>query len=322
MSPAGSSIGSERLLSWARRHASRNPEHIARRAMWMDRFRDWHDRFREARSNFAQSVTRDARDGWTPHEPTLLERNLPYACNICGTANEAALGTLDRESPSCRRCGSTVRLRSMIDLLSRALFGSSLPISRFPHGTDKCGIGVSDAPIYASRLARKLAYVNTFYHQQPRLDICVPDPGLQGSCDFVIATDVLEHVVPPVDLAFKGVFSLLRDAGVFVGSVPYSLKDEPTIEHYPQLHEFRISSESGTQRLYNRRRDGIEETFDQLVFHGGEGATLEMRLFSRTSLMAQLEAAGFTRVEFCDQDVYEWGIVWLHPWSLPFVAFK
>lgn len=263
-----------------------------------------------------------ASEGWIAHEPARLDQIVHYACNICGIANQAPLKTLDRESPTCRRCGSSVRLRSMIDLLSRALFGASLPIARFPRASGKCGIGISDALAYAGRLARKLDYVNTFYHQAPRMDVCAPDPDLHASCDFVISTDVLEHVVPPVHKAFDGVYSLLRPGGVLIGSVPYSLEDVPTLEHFPELHDFSTFEHEGKQRLRNRRRDGTEETFDQLVFHGGEGATLEMRLFSRAGLTSELSRAGFSSIHFCEQDVLAWGIAWLHPWSIPFIAFK
>jgi SAM-dependent methyltransferase len=283
---------------------------------------DWRSRRREEiPGDFKLLVERDLGAGWVPHAPEVLEQSLAYTCNICGAANVARVATLERETRSCRRCGSTVRSRSIIDLLSRALFGASLPIPHFPRDYDRCGIGLSDAAVYAQRLVRKLAYVNTYYHQPPRLDICAPDPVLRDSCDFVLASDVLEHVVPPVESAFAGIHSVLRANGVLVGSVPYSMR-QATIEHFPHLHDFRIDGKPGARRLHNRRRDGVEETFDQLVFHGGDGATLEMREFSRASLTAELEKAGFSRIRFAEQDVYEFGIVWLKPWSIPFVAFK
>ena len=48
-------------------------------------------------------------------------------------------------------------------------------------------------------------------------------------------------------------------------------------EHFPELHEFRIVPLGEANVLINRRRDGALEIRDDLVFHGGSGATLEMR---------------------------------------------
>ena len=70
----------------------------------------------------------------------------------------------------------------------------------------------------------------------------------------------------------------------------------------------------------NRRRDGQVEEFPSPVFHGGPGTTLEMRLFSRDSLLRDLRAAGFREVRVADEGVPEFGIVWPVPWSLPVVA--
>jgi hypothetical protein len=319
MNPAAPVDNSGRLLSWARRQSSWSLGDIARHAIEL--IDQWTPHQQGTPGDFRPLVERDLSAGWVPHAPEVLEQSLAYACNICGAANVAKVATLERENPSCRRCGSTVRSRSIVDLLSRALFGASLPIPRFPRDSRKCGVGLSDAHVYAHRLARKLAYVNTYYHRPPHLDVCAPDHDLRDSCDFVLASDVLEHVVPPVNAAFAGIHSLLRANGVLVGSVPYSLK-QATVEHFPHLHEFRIDGKPGAQRVHNRRRDGTEEVFDQLVFHGGDGSTLEMREFSRSSLTAELEAAGFSRIRIAEQDVYEWGIVWLQPWSIPFVAFK
>lgn len=260
-----------------------------------------------------------AEHGWRAPAEAALEQSLDYRCNVCGARNRARLRELDRESPTCRRCSSSVRLRSMVDLLSRALFATSLPIPLFPR-SDKCGIGLSDALVYAGRLACRLDYVNTFYHTAPRLDVCAVPDLLRGACDFVIASDVLEHVTPPVATAFSSLHALLRPGGVLIGSVPYSLHDAPTQEHYPELHDYRLVECDGATRLHNRRRDGVEEVFERPVFHGGEGETMEMRLFSRRSLASELDAAGFGAVYFCERDVPEWGIAWLKPWSIPFVA--
>jgi DNA repair exonuclease SbcCD ATPase subunit len=103
--------------------------------------------------------------------------------------------------------------------------------------------------------------------------------------------------------------------------VPYSLKDQ-TIEHFPDLHEYAIVGLSGAPVLINRRKDGTLEVRENLVFHGGEGATLEMRLFSRKDLEKKLTAAGFETVIFQTESVPRFGIAYEGDWSLPMVARK
>lgn len=245
---------------------------------------------------------------------------MEYSCNICGARNDCAPAALGRETPDCRGCGSTLRMRSVIGLLSRALFGEALEISSFPERRDLRGVGLSDWEEYARRLAERLDYTNTFYHQEPHLDITDISDARAGSCDFIISTDVFEHVLPPVSAAFSGARRLLKPGGVLVLTVPYALETESTIEHFPALHDWRLEPAGDDWLLRNRRPDGSEEVFDRLVFHGGPGSTLEMRLFSRSSLLGELEAAGFTDVRIADEDMPEIGVVWPCNWSLPVVA--
>ena len=96
---------------------------------------------------------------------------LSYRCNICGKACKTKLENLQREEPSCPGCGSTVRMRSLVHILSMELFGKSLTIGDFPEKPDVTGIGMSDWDGYATRLKEKLGYKNTYYHKEPRLDI-------------------------------------------------------------------------------------------------------------------------------------------------------
>lgn len=242
-----------------------------------------------------------------------------FLCNLCGASNHVEPGKLARELPSCAKCGSTVRFRSIAQLLVRELFGEDRVLEDVPKSRHLVGIGLSDAPAYADILARRFAYTNTFFDADPRLDITrVPDE-LAGRHDFVIASDVFEHVVPPVSRAFDGARRLLRPNGVLILTVPFSL-DPETVEHFPDLHDFSIVEDAQGKRMHNTTRDGHAQTFDRLVFHGGSGATLEMRLFSRAALERELRSAGFTRVRFADEPCERFGIVWPNPWSVPIVA--
>ena len=248
-------------------------------------------------------------------------QQLHFTCNICGGENDVAVAALDREKRSCIHCGSSVRTRSVIHLLSMSLFGHSLSIDEFPESPTIHGIGLSDWPVYAKRLTDKLDYTNTYYHQEPRLDItAVPEP-LYETCDFIISTDVFEHVLSPVSDAFRGAWKLLKPGGAMIFSVPFTNRGTETVEHFDALHDFEILNSEGKYRLVNRRADGRVDTYDNLRFHGGPGETLEMRLFCRQSLLEELEAAGFS-VELFDYPVPQRGIVWQQSWSVPMLARK
>src|SRR5439155_25856884 len=122
---------------------------------------------------------------------------LSFRCNVCGGASMAKLAELERDKSSCSHCGSTVRARSIVHVLSIELFGQSLALPDFPVRGDLRGLGMSDWDGYAIPLAAKLDYQNTYYHREPRLDITHIDAELEGQFDFIISTDVFEHVPPP-----------------------------------------------------------------------------------------------------------------------------
>jgi SAM-dependent methyltransferase len=237
-----------------------------------------------------------------------------WICNICGASCEP--GHWQRVSCSNPDCNSTARTRAVIHVLSHALFGESLPISDFPERPDLRGIGMSDWG-YDWRLAEKLGYQNTFYDEEPRLDITAPPQELLETLDFVISSDVFEHVPPPVQRAFDGAVSLLRPGGVFVLTVPYSAEGE-TREHFPNLAEWEIVQFKGARILVNHTATGEWEVYDDLHFHGGPGLTLEMRHFSRPDLIRRMREAGFDEVtDWHDAPEFE---PWRERHGLPIVA--
>jgi len=244
---------------------------------------------------------------------------LVYRCNICGTNCKTKAYNLKREEPSCPTCKSTVRMRAMIHILSTELFGKSLALTDFPKRPDITGIGMSDWREYAVPLAEKLGYKNTYYHQEPKLDIVSIDRALEGTLDFILSTDVFEHIKPPVSSAFENARKLLKPGGVMVFSVPYT-KGDKTEEHFPELHTYEIVKKENDAILINITKDGAEQTFNNLVFHGGDGSTLEMRLFSESSLMEEFTKAGFNTTRIYKEPHYEFGIVWECDWSLPCAA--
>jgi SAM-dependent methyltransferase len=199
--------------------------------------------------------------------------------------------------------------------------GISMTLAEFPVLKSIRGIGMSDAPELEERLAEKLDYTNTFYHQAPLLDITNPDPKDFGRYDFILSSEVMEHVPPPIEDAFATLYQLLKPGGLLFLTTPFSL-NEKTVEHFPELREFTLASLNGTAVLVNRRGDGSIEVFEDLMFHGGPGSTVEMRLFSEKALREMMTAAGFTSIRVAADHWPEYGVEQSHQWSLPIVARK
>jgi hypothetical protein len=244
---------------------------------------------------------------------------ISFTCNICGQPN--TLAAFDHEGASCSGCESNVRLRALVYLLSVELFGEAFLLPEFPCLPAIRGLGLSDQENYSTRLAKKFDYLNTFYDREPYLDITRPHPDRYGSYDFILSSDVFEHIAAPVERAFDEAHKLLKPHGLLCLSVPFSLLDS-TIERFPGLHEFAVVPLGNKPVLINRTRDGALEIRDDLVFHGGEGATLEMRVFSHRDLEKMLAAAGFKTLRFLTETIPEFGIFFEGGCSLPVVARK
>jgi SAM-dependent methyltransferase len=231
------------------------------------------------------------------------------------------MSNLGRETPSCLGCGSTPRYRAFISILSRELFGSSIPLPEFPLRKDIRGVGLSDWDGYAAGLAAHLDYENTYFHKEPRLDITSVPAAMEGQYDFVISTEVFEHISPPISRAFTNTLRLLKPGGLLVLTVPYvSGAGVRTVEHFPRLNDYDIVERDGKPVLRNTTVAGEVEEFQNLIFHGGEGAALELRVFSEESLMAELRDAAFAGIEIISGSDFKHGFYWEEPWSRPVIA--
>ena len=200
-----------------------------------------------------------------------------------------------------------MRYRSIIAALSKELLGEVRPLTEFPTDKSIHGIGMSDASLYAHRLEKKFSYINTFYHKNPQLDITRPTDDMLSSADFIISSDVFEHVPPPVNIAFNNLIKILRQGGIVVFSVPYVDTGE-TIEHFPELHKYIITRRKGKKILINTTTGGETQIFSNLQFHGGCGQTLEMRSFSRKQLLGEIRNAGFKNIVIHNTDIPKFGI--------------
>jgi SAM-dependent methyltransferase len=246
---------------------------------------------------------------------------ISFQCNICGHHCVCDKEKLQRETASCDGCGSSARNRAVIRALSLGLFGESLALPDFPSNRQLRGVGMTDWEGYAIRLAEKFSYTNTYFHTEPKLDISagqLPDRFVAAN-DFVISSEVFEHVPPPVQKAFENVFAMLKPGGVFVLTVPYGTAAKTT-EHFPELHDYQVTEIDGVYQLRNVTRDGTIQEFKDLVFHGGPGATLEMRIFAEPAIQKHFAQAGFVSITIHRTPDLQHGIWWPEPWSLPVSA--
>jgi len=231
-----------------------------------------------------------------------------FTCNICGAACVAE--KFEREAPSCETCGSNVRFRWIVHALSTELFGETLPLTDFPVRKDIKAIGLSDPEPIAAILAQRFDYINTTYHRRPRFDIT--NTTEFEAFDFVIASEVFEHVAPPVQRAFDNLRRILKPGAFAIFSTPTEPNGE-TVEHFPRLFDWQLVQLATGPVLLNRTLDGKLETHENLHFHGGEGSTLELRVFSEQGLLANCRAAGFQQIKPAE-DYEPWGIRW-EPWA-------
>ena len=130
---------------------------------------------------------------------------------------------------------------------------------------------------------------------------------------------MLEHVQPPVDLAFAGLYEILKPGGVLVLSVPHGPLNSQHIEHFPVMKNSEIL-ETPVKVFKGVDLNGKVREFSNLVFHGGAGSTLEFRIFSENSLRNYLTKSGFVnlRVQAHNKLI---GASW-EPWSRVWTAQK
>ena len=241
-----------------------------------------------------------------PDAPQVIE----YCCNLCGCKNRLDSSQFHRELAACKKCGALARFRGIIHALANFLGESEDAILRdWPIHKRIFGIGMSDWNGYARLLRRKFSYENTFYDRKPKLDILNLTEKNLGKYDFVISTDVFEHILPPLQQGFDNLFRLLKPGGCLIFSVPYT-RTAQTLEHYPGLLDYEILNFRGTRILVNRDDGGRLQVYDNLVFHGGKGATLEMRIFCETDILNRLAQSGFDDIKVYDQPNLSIGYYW------------
>jgi len=230
-----------------------------------------------------------------------------YTCNLCGKES-VVVPDFHREGGACQHCGSIVRFRALMFALSHHFYGKPVPLANFSPDRNQKALGLSDAPHYADQLNNLFDYTNYFYHTEPYLDICNIENMAVGSYDLLISSDVYEHVSPPRHVAFVNSWHLLKPDGLMLLTVPYTMLPK-TVEHFPHLNQFGIVRDQQGMLLVNQRKDQTIEVYDRLTWHGGEGSTLEMRVYAEADLLQIIAEAGFKNIKVWRDDYPEFGIL-------------
>ncbi len=248
---------------------------------------------------------------------------MDFTCNICGTWN-TGVEEFGREVPNCAGCQSSVRIRSLVYAISQELFGIPLPLLDFPILKGLRGLGMTDSDSYAQILTGRFDYRNTFYDREPRLDISDINGQPEGTLDFLISSEVFEHVRPPIEDSLRNAYRLLRPDGVLIFTMPWEADwGPPPVEHFPSLSDYGLAQLRSGPVLVNRTERGELQVFDNLAFHlSGTTPALEMRRLSATELKRAFSAAGFADLRFYTEDYAPFGIRHVESWSLPVAARK
>lgn len=110
-----------------------------------------------------------------------------FICAICG--HKSGYEIVEREGMPCYWCGSTWRARAMVLALLQALGKPNVALSQVNEDWSIRGIGISDDMKIASKLGGKFSYVNTYYHQGPKLDLC----AIKSLTTMLFGTTILER---------------------------------------------------------------------------------------------------------------------------------
>jgi len=173
-----------------------------------------------------------------------------------------------------------------------ALGCSDMTLGAVSKSPSLIGVGISDVPTIHRYLRKKFGYVNTHLHREPKLDLCKVTDDYRGVAQFVICSDVLEHVPPPVEKAVSGLRSLVASGGVAVIIVPH-VEEGMTEELYPGLVEYEVRE----GRVYWQDANGRTHCDETPEFHGGSEPALAYRIWALSDLEEKLKRPGFRRVE-------------------------
>jgi len=232
-------------------------------------------------------------------------------CNITG--NKFDLNDEEKGRELGIRFGFNSRFRAICYVFCKIFYGECKIMNNLKQNKSLKGIGMSDSG-WAQLFEQKFNYVNTFYHTSPFLDIYNTEHLKNyNNLDFIISSDVFEHInpFPSVQTAFDNLYRMLKCGGHIIFSVPFTYGEHK--EHYTNLYDYKIvKNDNNEYVLHNTTIDNKIEKFNNLCFHGGPGNVLEMRVFSKKSIISFFENSGFTDIVFYEinDDMNKYGIFW------------
>ena len=237
----------------------------------------------------------------------------PFFCVSCMRPSYGKYSNAPREAFNCFFCNATSRERSVILGVMKT--------KKFYRKRAKRFVGISDGAHTEKSLTKKYGqnYKNFQYHMEPNLDITRVPLSLHSTADLITCSEVLEHVEPPIATAFLGLYLLLKPGGTLILSVPHTPKGTAHQEHFPILKESQLLLQS-IPTLQGVDENEDMRFFQNLVFHGGIGSTLEYRIFSEDSLRQFLDNAGFVSIKAIGDSRF-FGVTW-EPWSRVWTARK
>ena len=205
----------------------------------------------------------------------------PIRCNICGYDGSFIHKENERESMICRNCSSSSRLRAVMYILGTCLGIARLPVVAWAKNKEIRILESSGRGPYPMMLKEKFDYYNTEYDPDSELmkrpfTAYADFQSLaydEGVFDYVIASDVFEHVREDAK-GFSEIYRVLKKGGAFILTVPYN-------------HEW-------AQTLTRVKVEGDRDI--ELLppeYHGGGGQTLAYRTYGR-DLPDRLRAFGFS----------------------------
>jgi SAM-dependent methyltransferase len=144
-------------------------------------------------------------------------------------------------------------------------------LTDFPSDPSLRGLGLTDPHSIAGPLAERFTYMNTFFDIEPWFDIRTDDSPV-GELDFLIASEVFEHIEPPVSAAFRNAARLLKPNGVLLLTTPW-ICDGRDRDVLPELYDWRLEYADGKRSILNSARDGKVEWLRDVQPDGGPGRT-------------------------------------------------
>lgn len=238
-------------------------------------------------------------------------------CILCGSSLRFYQRDFHRELGVCPGCGINARMRGVVRAVVQAVYGTmDLPLVDSPSRPHVRMLGISDDARYASVLAAKFDYRNTFFHTTPRLDVgCEADCLAHAGHDVTICSDVLEHTIQRPFEVIRNLLRTVKPGGTLVISAPsFDMLD--SIEWYGGIVSYEVTMQDGRPCVTWVNRRGQEFVDTAPIFHGGPGSTLEMRILAHCELIAaaQLAGAACETLSFAPKHGYAWPLAPISPY--------